>query len=311
MCKNSSDIIVIFGPTASGKTALSIDLAKIIDAEIISADSAQIYQEINILNAKPTKDEQQGIAHHLIDICSISNAFSAADFVKHATEHIAGIQRRGKRVIITGGTGLYISSLINNTDFGAITQTDKIIVQNLKEIAKEQGSAALHTELQAVDPLSAEKIHPNDEFRIIRALSHYKSTGETLTKAKQRQHNIPSQFNFIKIGLEYPNREVLYGRINKRVDIMLQNGAIDEVRNILTLNPSQTALNAIGISEIASYINNEISLKQAADMIKQNTRRYAKRQITWFKREENTHWLNMCELNPKSAIKSAQNILKR
>ena len=311
MCKISDKIMVIFGPTASGKTALSVALAADLNAEIISADSSQIYRQINILSAKPTTDEQQGIKHHLIDFLDVCNTFSVADFVKDCKNCIVDIQSRGKNVIITGGTGLYISSLINNTDFGAIAQIDEKIVQNLRDFAKIRGANSLHADLSQIDPQSAKNIHPNDELRIIRALAHFKATGETLTDAKQRQNKSPSQFNFLKIGLEYKNREILYDRINKRTDLMLANGAVDEVQNILKLNPSQTAKNSIGINEIETYLNGEITLEQAADLIKQNTRRYAKRQITWFKREKNTHWLNMCELDFKGAIKSALKLQSR
>ena len=311
MCKNIEEIIVIFGPTASGKTALSVELAKALNAEIISADSAQIYREINVLNAKPTIEEQQKIRHHLLDFLKVCDTYSAADFCKDSTARIEDIKKCGKNVIIAGGTGLYISSLTNNIDFDAIPQVDKNIVKELQRFAKTNGSAALHTELLCVDPRSAEKIHQNDEFRIIRALAHFKSTGETLTRAQARQRNSPSKFNFIKIGLEYKNRDVLYERINKRVEVMLKSGAADEVENILKLNPSQTAKNAIGISEIEKYINREISLEQATELIKQNSRRYAKRQITWFKREEHTTWLNMCNLSLENAVSEALKTVKQ
>ena len=279
-------IIVLCGPTASGKTNISIKLAKILNAEIISADSMQIYKELNIGTAKPSAEEMSGIKHHLIDIISIKSvspdAFSVAEYVKRAEECVCDILGRNKRVIICGGTGLYIDHFINNTQFTEY-EKDHEYRRELENLTSE----ALYSMLVETDIKCSETIHPNNKKRIIRALEIFKITGKTKSELDELANLKESKYDFIKFALNYPDRNTLYDRINKRVDLMFENGLLEEARRLYEQGEEDNIrrTGAIGYAELLDYFNGECSLDEAAEKIKQHTRNYAKRQITWFKKD--------------------------
>ncbi|MBQ2891091.1 MAG: tRNA (adenosine(37)-N6)-dimethylallyltransferase MiaA [Clostridia bacterium] len=285
-----SKILAIAGPTASGKTALSIELAKRYNGEIVSCDSMQIYKGMNIGTAKPTEEEKQGIPHYMIDIISPNDNFSVAEYVNLAREYIDDILRRGKLPILTGGTGLYLDSVINNTKFSDAKE-DADYRESLYDLAGKEGNGAVHKLLEEIDPLSAEKIHENNLRRVIRALEIYKTTGKTMTQVNIESER-ESLYDALIIGIDM-DRELLYERINKRVDIMLDHGLLDEIKALMNkgFDKSSTAFQAIGYKEFISYFEGEISFPEAVDKVKQESRRYAKRQMTWFRRNENINWI--------------------
>lgn len=278
-------IIVICGPTASGKTALSVELAKIYGGEIISADSMQIYTDMDVASAKATVEEQQGIPHHLMNFLPPSESFSVADYVKLCGEKADDILRRGKVPIICGGTGLYISSFVDNLTFDDSEQDFKFR-EEMREFAEKNGAAALLEKLHEVDPEAADALHENNVGRIIRALEVYKTTGHTITEAKKNSRNNPSPYEFIMITLDFADRELLKNRINKRVDEMVKNGIIDEARACFAQQNRPTAAQAIGIKELYPFIRGEKTLEECVEELKLRTRQYAKRQLTWFRRDK-------------------------
>ncbi len=282
-------IIVIVGPTASGKTSLAVDVAKKYNGEVISADSMQIYKSMDIGTAKPTILEMDGIVHHLIDFQDPQQSFSVADYVELAHKTIEQSHENKKLPIIAGGTGLYISSLLNNIQFDK-TESDETIRQSLYEYAKQKGSDELFNMLKEIDPQSAETIHPNNIPRVVRAIEIYKLTGTTMYEHQQKSRLVPSRYNALKIGINYADRKKLYERIDKRVDIMINNGLIEEARDILSGDFASTAMQAIGYKELKAYIDGSISLENAVDNLKRESRRYAKRQLTWFRRDEQVNW---------------------
>ncbi len=286
-------VIVIVGPTASGKTNLSIELAKRMNGEIISADSMQIYKYMDIGTAKPTKEEMQGIKHYLIDEVLPSEDFNVVRFKELAEKYINNTLEKGKQPIVAGGTGLYISSLINNINFSD-SESDWELREALKKEAEELGPEHLHKKLQEVDPDSALNIHPNNIKRVIRALEVYYQTQKPISYHNEISRTIPPKYNFILVGLAM-DRQVLYDRINKRVDIMVENGLVDEVRHLVNLGYADSiiSMQGIGYKEILEYLRNNSTLEQAIENIKQGTRRYAKRQITWFKRINDIKWFNI------------------
>ncbi len=285
-------VIVIVGPTASGKTNLSIELAKRMNGEIISADSMQIYKYMDIGTAKPTKEEMQDISHYLIDEVLPNEDFNVVRFKELAEKYIDNILEKGKQPIVAGGTGLYISSLINNINFSE-SESDWELREALKKEAKEFGPEYLHKKLQEVDPNSALSIHPNNIKRVIRALEVYYQTQKPISYHNEMSRSIPPKYQFVLVGLNM-DRQVLYERINKRVDIMIQNGLVDEVKGLVDLGYADSiiSMQGIGYKEILEFLRNNITLEQAIDNIKQGTRRYAKRQITWFKRIHGINWFN-------------------
>lgn len=285
-------VIVIVGPTASGKTNLSIELAKRMNGEIISADSMQIYKYMDIGTAKPTKEEMQDISHYLIDEVLPNEDFNVVRFKELAEKYIDNILEKGKQPIVAGGTGLYISSLINNINFSE-SESDWELREALKKEAKEFGPEYLHKKLQEVDPNSALSIHPNNIKRVIRALEVYYQTQKPISYHNEISRSIPPKYQFVLVGLNM-DRQVLYERINKRVDIMIQNGLVDEVKGLVDLGYADSiiSMQGIGYKEILEFLRNNITLEQAIDNIKQGTRRYAKRQITWFKRIHGINWFN-------------------
>ena len=304
-----SKITVICGPTASGKTYVSIELAKILNAEIISADSMQIYKELNIGTAKPTKEEMSGIKHHLIDIISItsagSNVFSVAEYMKLADKCVCDILNRNKNVIICGGTGLYIDHFINNTQFMEY-ENDVEYRNGLEKLSNEE----LYSMLAETDAKSAEIIHPNNKKRVIRALEIYKITGKTKSELDELANSQKSKYDFIKLGLNYSDRNVLYDKINKRVDLMLQNGLVDEVCELYDDGEENNIrrTGAIGYVEILDFFNGLCGFDETVEKIKQNTRNYAKRQLTWFRRDEGTNRIDL-DLNEDN-INNPNKIIK-
>lgn len=285
-------VIVIVGPTASGKTALSIELAKKIDGEIISCDSMQIYKDMNIGSAKPTIEEMQGIKHYMIDIAEPTERFSVAEYKKRSEEAIEKILQKGKVPIIVGGTGLYANSLIYNIEYNEII-LDEEYRKNLMKIAEtEVGLATLYEKARSIDPVAMEKISSNDKKRIIRVLEIKHSTGKNKTELELESRKNEVKYEYKVFAINMP-REILYDRINKRVDIMIENGLIDEVENIIEkYKEFPTAMQAIGYKEIVMYLKGELTKQEAIEKIKQESRRYAKRQITWFKKIENIKWID-------------------
>ena len=284
-------VIVICGPTASGKTALSIELAKKINGEIVSADSMQIYKDMNIGSAKPTKEEMEGIKHYLLDFVSPEDRYSVADYKKDATIAINEILQKGKTPIVVGGTGLYIDSLIYNIDYPEI-EFDEEYRNSLEKRAEEEGLQNLYEEAKQIDSKAMENISPNDQKRILRVLELYHQTGKTKTEQEieSRKNEVPYDYYVFALNMD---REKLYDRINKRVDIMIEQGLIEEVEGIIKKYKTYpTSMQALGYKEIKEYLNRNVTKEQAIETVKQETRRYAKRQLTWFRKNKQTIWLN-------------------
>lgn len=289
----SDKIIAIAGPTASGKSALALRLCEKYGCELISLDSMQIYRGMDIGTAKPTKDEQARVKHHMIDICEPNDNFSAADFCKAAHEVIYGTRARGKRALLCGGTGLYLSSILGNLDFGEVN-TDDEYRRTLAALAEQRGCGCLHEMLREIDPEAAEKIHENNVRRVIRALEIYKTTGLTKTEWDRQAAEKNKSYESVVIALDYKERDVLYNRINKRVDLMIEQGLEDEVASLMNrgyLGDETTAGQAIGYKEMREYLAGRTTLEKAIEQIKLGTRRYAKRQLTWLRRMDGINWL--------------------
>jgi len=278
-------IIVVCGPTASGKTALAVELAKRYDGEVISADSMQIYTDMDVASAKATPEEQQGIPHHLIGFLEPTESFSVADYVKLCGECAEDILGRGKTPIICGGTGLYISSFVDNITFDDSGQ-DFAYREEMRKFAEENGNAALLEKLREVDPETAAALHENNVGRIIRALEVYKTTGHTISQAKAMSRRQPSPYEFIMLTIDFADRERLRERINRRVDAMLENGLVEEARRCFEQSDRPTAAQAIGCKELYPYFRGERTLEECVEELKLRTRQYAKRQMTWFRRDE-------------------------
>ncbi len=283
-------IIAVVGPTASGKTGLAVELAKKLDAEIISFDSMQIYKGMHIASAAPDDAEKDGIPHHLLEFLSPNENFSVADFVKMAREKAEEINKRGKRVIITGGTGLYINSFLDNIEFSE-EEPNPELRQKLNTEYEELGGEKMLKKLREFDPVSADRLHPNNKKRIIRAFEIYLSAGVTMTEQLQNSTLNESPYKPYIIGLTFNDREKLYSRIGQRVDIMLKNGLLAEAERMFNSNNSSTAVQAIGHKEFFPYFKGEITLDDAIENLKRETRRYAKRQLTWFRRDERVNWI--------------------
>ena len=286
-------LVCVAGPTGSGKTGLGIEIAKKFGGEIISADSMQIYKKLNIGTAKPAIDEMEGIPHHLIDIISPFSEFSVKEFVDIANEKIDEILARGNLPIVVGGTGLFISSLIDNVKFSE-GETDNKLREELRLIAEKNGPEYLHNMLKEIDYDSYLRLHPNNIKRVIRAIEIYKTTGITMTEQIKNSKNVPSSFDLKYFGLN-ADRQYIYERINKRVDVMVYKGLFSEVENLYKegLNLSYKSMQAIGYKEIIMYLEGKLEKKEAIDLIKQESRRYAKRQLTWFRRDERIKWIDI------------------
>ena len=284
-------LVIIAGPTAVGKTSVSIKLAKKFNAEIINADSRQIYKKLNIGTAKPTKAEQAEVPHHLIDLIDPDKQFNAARFAELAKKKIKEIELKGKRVFVVGGTGLYIKALIHG--LFSTPPSDRNLKERLIKEAEKRGLAYLHQKLKKIDPVSGGRIHPNDKQRIIRALEVYYLTGEPISKLQERHRFKSSQFETLKIALYRPKEE-LYERINKRVNQMIDQGLLAEVKSLLEegYSPELNSMTSIGYQHIASYLSGKLSLDRAIELLQRDTRRYAKRQITWFKGDREYVWIS-------------------
>lgn len=303
-------LVAVVGPTASGKTALAVSLAKRFHGEVVSADSMQIYKQMDIATAKPTQAEQEGVPHHLLDFLELSQRFSVADYTALAHQKIREIDNRGKLPILAGGTGLYIDSVVNNISFSEI-KTDESLRGELERLADERGAEYLLEELRQFDPESAQRLHPNNLTRIIRAIEVYRITGMTMTEHQLRSRSAPAVYRSVLIGLDFQDRQKLYERINLRVDRMFADGLLEEAEAILS-NPSLgTARQAIGYKELQHYFDGRESLEEATAKIKQETRRYAKRQLTWFRKNPNIHWIYVdCCRNFDEISEQAASLLK-
>ena len=303
-------IAVICGPTASGKTALGVELAKRLDGEIISADSMQIYKGMDIASAKPSESEKQGIPHHLMDFLPLNKPFSVADYVELAHACISDVAGRGKLPIIVGGTGLYISSLINNITFDD-TGSDPDFRAEMREFAAQNGNEALHKRLEDIDPVAAAKLHPNNVNRIIRALEVYRLSGTTMTLAQKKSRQRESPYRCCIIMPDFP-REQLYRRIDLRVDDMIKRGLAEEAKEFFTHKDYVTSAQAIGFKELKPYLEGEKSLEECMDRLKQATRNYAKRQLTWFNKMPDLHKIPADEESDSGKnYEMAENLVKR
>ena len=305
-----NNIICVVGPTASGKTALAIELAKALNAEVVSCDSMQIYRRMDIGTAKPTKEEMQGVPHHMIDICDPTEDFSVSRYTEIATPIVDDILARGKTAIIAGGTGLYVDSLIRGNDFAAIPATGHR--QRLEAQIEAEGVEPLLQQLQAIDPEAAERSQGNPR-RIIRALEVYLETGETITAHNLRTQALPPRYDPVWIGLDFAKRSDLYSRIDKRVEIMLEMGLMQEIQDILSsgIPEKATAMQAIGYKEFVDAMAGRCSLETAVQQVQQSSRRYGKRQLTWFRRNPHMNWIvRQMETPQEEIIESARQILR-
>lgn len=289
MCKPK--VIVICGPTASGKTALSIKLAKEIDGEIISSDSMQIYKDMDIGTAKPTKEEMQGVAHYMLDCVLPNERYSVTQYQKEARDNIKKILKKGKSPIVVGGTGLYIDSIIYETIYPEITWSPEYRNELEKE-AEEKGLENLYKMALEIDPKAMAKISKNDRKRILRVLEIYHETGHTKTEWEQKSKKEDKDYNYFVFAIDFP-REILYERINKRVDMMINQGLIDEVKKVQEkYKEFPTAMQGLGYKEVVEYLKGYITKEEMIEKVKRETRRYAKRQLTWFRRNKEIIWLD-------------------
>ena len=284
-------IICIAGPTASGKTALAVALARELDGEVVSCDSMQVYKRMDVGTAKPSPEERQGIPHHMIDVAEPWEDYSVSRYCADAAPIVEDIVSRGKTAIIAGGTGLYMDSLIRGNDFAPFPSTG--VRERLEREADREGMEALLARLRAVDPEAAARLHLSDRKRIIRAMEVYLETGETITAHNRRTQALPPRFSPVWLGLDFESRAELYSRIDRRVDVMLEAGLLEEIRALLRSGIPEkcTAMQAIGYKEFTDALDGRCTVEAAADQVRQSSRRYAKRQLTWFRRNGRIHWL--------------------
>lgn len=285
-----SSLVVICGPTASGKTALGVALAQAVGGEVVSADSMQVYRRMDVGTAKPTLEEMAGVPHHMLDVADPAEDYSVARYVDQATAVVDDILARGRRPILVGGTGLYIDNLIAGRQFAPFSGHWR---QTLQARAGAEGLDALYRELRRVDPQRADKLHPNDEKRILRALEIFYETGITITQHDEATALLPPRYQAVRIALTAQNREELRRRIDLRVDEMMARGLVDEVRALLHsgVPPQATAMQAIGYKELTQAALGLRPLGEAVEEVKLRSRQYAKRQLSWFRREKDTHWI--------------------
>lgn len=306
----NNKIIVLVGPTAVGKTYVSVQLAKKLNTEIISADSMQIYKEMNVGTAKITEDEKQGITHHMIDIISPNEKFSVSEFKSESEKIIDNILEENKIPIIVGGSGLYVNSLIYDLDFGN-AKSDNKIRDYYTALYNEKGEDFLYEKLKEIDPESSEKIHKNNVKRVIRALEVHEITGKKFSELNTDIRKYSKKYDCILIGLNM-DRKILYERINQRVDKMLSEGLIEEVRNLIKegYDKNLVSMQGIGYKEIVEYLEGNISLEETVIILKRNTRRFAKRQFTWFLRDTNVKWFDISTINDiDSTVDSIQDFI--
>ena len=290
-------LIILTGPTASGKTALSVELAKRIGGEIISADSMQVYRYMDVGSAKVTKEEMDGVLHHLIDVLDPQDAFNVVVFQEMAKKAMEEIYRNGHIPIVAGGTGFYIQALLNDIDFTE-NDGDTEYRQSLEKLAAEQGVNVLHEKLREVDPDSADAIHANNVKRVIRALEFYEKTGKRISEHNEEERQKESPYNFAYYVLNM-DRARLYSRIDMRVDKMVEDGLVEEVEKLKSMGCTRdmVSMQGLGYKEILDYLNGELSLDEAVYVLKRDTRHFAKRQLTWFKREKEVTWVNQEEFD--------------
>ncbi len=300
-------VAVVVGPTASGKTSLAVEIAKKFNGEVISADSMQIYKGMDIATAKPTQQEMQGIPHHLISIIKSDEVFSVNEFKNAAAKAIDDILSRKKLPVVAGGTGLYVDTLINNTEFLDYEKTD--VRRKLENRYEKEGISVLYSELERFDPETAKRLHENDTKRIIRALEVYYSTGKTISEQKRLSHLNDSPYRFCIIGINANDRQTLYDRINLRVDLMLEAGLLKEAEEFFFLPVSSTAKQAIGYKELKPYFDGLCTLEEVTEKLKMETRRYAKRQLTWFRKRENINWIYIDGKSKDDIINEATEII--
>lgn len=298
-------LLVIVGPTASGKTKLAVELAKIYHGEVVSADSMQIYKGMDIATAKPTSEEMEGIPHHLMDFLSPDEAsFSVADYAQLARQTISEISQRGHLPILAGGTGLYIKAIVDNVEYAEI-QSDPVLRLRLREQAQTLGNEVMLERLRQIDPDLAAGLHPNNLNRILRALEVYELTGIPMSEHQRKSRLVPAPYQICMLGLTCQDRQKLYQRINQRVDLMMERGLLEEAREIERIYQG-TARQAIGYKELAPYLHGQEPLELCVEKLKQATRNYAKRQLTWFSRDQRIQWLftdtfvDSCQLLEKS-----------
>mgnify|MGYP000084735139 CR=1 FL=1 len=299
---NKPNIVVIVGPTAVGKTDISIAAAKALNGEIISADSAQVYKYMDIGTAKISQDEMQGIKHHMIDEVTSDQSFSVANFRDRADKYIQEITARGKLPIITGGTGLYINALLNNLDFTK-SVGDEDFRERMQEIADNKGNEYLYEMLKDIDIEAYQRLHANDVRRVIRALEVFEFTGKTITHFQEESKKLPPRYNAAYIGLTM-DRQKIYARIEQRVDAMIEKGLIEEVKKLLNMGYSRdlVSMQALGYKEIVKYLNGEVSLDESLFILKRDSRHYAKRQLTWFRRDERIKWFDIDEYEDRITL---------
>ena len=308
MQNKNIDLLAVVGPTASGKSALAVGLAERMNGEIVSCDSMQIYKGFSVATAVPTGEEMRGIPHHLLSFADTSEKFSVAEYCRLAKDCIAGISANSKLAILCGGTGLYFNSLVDGIEFADIENNEALRAE-LAEKAEKAGGEALLAELAEVDPETASRLAPADHKRIIRALEVYMTSGVTMSEYIRRSKERPAEYNLCVIGLGFNDRQKLYDRIDRRVDNMLECGLIDEAKRFFENNPGSTAVQAIGYKELKPYLEGECSLNEAIDNLKRATRRYAKRQLSWFRRDERINWLNVDGYGSfEELLNDAQNI---
>ncbi|MCG9966590.1 tRNA (adenosine(37)-N6)-dimethylallyltransferase MiaA [Pelotomaculum terephthalicicum JT] len=305
MCEKKNylpPLLVIAGPTATGKSEMAVDVAGAIGGEVVSADSMLVYRQMDIGTAKPTREAMRGITHHLIDIVNPDEEYSVAVYQKQAREIIADIRARGGVPVLAGGTGLYIRSVIDRYDFTGACRDESLRLKLLNE-ARDNGFESLHQRLAEVDRQSAVKLHPRDVRRVIRALEVYYLTGKPLSSYRKLEKRADPLYNLVFIGLTMA-REKLYRRIEQRVEAMIEAGLVGEVQRLLNAgySPGLTSMQGLGYKEIIAHLTGEVSLPEAVALLKRNTRRFAKRQLTWFRRDERIKWL---EINPAEGLQTA------
>ncbi len=300
---NKIPVIAVVGPTASGKSDLAVEICLRFGGEAVSADSMQIYKGLDISTAKPTQEERKGIPHHMMDFLDNTEAFSVAEYQKLAGECIRDIYSRGKLPVIVGGTGLYIDTLLNNVQLTE-DSFDESVREKLLARVENEGVGSLLDELREIDPEYAGKMHPNNVKRIVRALEVWYSSGTTMTQQIENSH-AESPYEVLFIGLDATDRDFLYERINLRVSIMLENGLEAEAKDYLSQENTSTSSQAIGCKELRPYFDGEITLESAADNLRQATRRYAKRQLTWFRRNKNINWFMLDSFEEKEELYKA------
>ena len=306
-----NSIICIAGPTASGKTALAVALAKEFHGEVVSCDSMYVYRRMNIGTAKPSQEEMEGIVHHMIDVADPDEDFSVSKYCEMAAPIVDDIVARGKTAIIAGGTGLYMDSLIRGNDFAPFPSTG--MRKKLEAQADEQGMDAILDLLRSIDPDAAARLHLSDRKRIIRALEVYYETGQTITAHNLKTQAIPPRYTPLWLGLDFADRAELYRRIDLRVEIMLQQGLIEEIRQLLASGIPQkcTAMQAIGYKEFVTALDGQCTIEEAAEEVRKSSRHYAKRQLTWFRRNKNIHWLTrQAGESPEEIINRARQVIR-